>query len=79
MWLVSGSKIGLGARAGGAGHYLGGCGTASRGVGTQGGGGGVFSLSLSRAPSEVTKWSGGRRGVAAPEQQYLDGLSSWNW
>ena len=53
MWLVSGSKIGLGTR-GGDGEYLGGVGTAGRGVGTRGGGG-VFSLSLSRAPSEVTK------------------------
>ena len=54
IWLVSGSKIGLGTRGGGDGEYLGGVGTAGRGVGTRGGGG-VFSLSLSRAPSEVTK------------------------
>ena len=51
MWLVSGSKIGLGARGG---DGVAGVGAAGRGVETQGGGG-VFSLSLSRAPPEVTK------------------------
>ena len=54
MWLVSGSKIGLGTR-GGDGEYLGGVRAAGRGGVGAGGGGGVFSLSLSRAPSEVTK------------------------
>ena len=54
MWLVSGSKIGLGTR-GGDGEYVGGVRAAGGGGDGAGGGGGVFSLSLSGAPSEVTK------------------------
>ena len=80
IWLVSGSKTGLGPR-GGDGGYVGGVRAAGGGgVGAAGGGGvpprpgleggeaGVsgFSLSLSGASSEQAKWCGGRRAVAKP-------------